>query len=104
MTMKDIIPISCCPWCKKLPTFKMYRSLSTWVPKLECQNSECTVRPVSQYVPIRKKQKYNWVQIRSKIYNMIDLWNHNHPYKPTHGFEFDFEEIANEERERDGFR
>ena len=101
--MKEIIACSCCPWCKKLPRFVMYRvDGQTWTPHLECDNSECGVKPKSKYVPIRKKQKYRAQDIGRKIHKMIAMWNENHPFRPIAGFEFDFEEVAKEERKRNG--
>lgn len=101
---KEVIPVCCCPWCKKLPRFRMWLNSETWLPQLVCENPECTVRPESRYVPIRKKQKYCGKTVGEKICKMINLWNEGHPYRPTEGFEFDFYEVAKKEAERDGFR
>lgn len=95
--MKIVIPIAPCPWCRKTPKFRMYLALTTWTPKLQCENEKCLVKPESKYISIRKKQRYNPEIIKQKIEKMISQWNTNAPYNPYEGFEFDFEEIAAKE-------
>lgn len=81
----------------------MFRCSQTWTPELRCETDVCSVKPTSKYVPIRKKQKYNAKIIGEKIRRMISIWNENNPFKATEGFEFDFDEVANEEKKRDGY-
>ena len=78
----------------------MYLDATTWTPHLQCDEASCKVRPKSQYVPIRKKQIYCADIIRVKIRKMIDWWNEENPYKAIQGFEFDFEDIAEKEKNR----
>lgn len=98
--MKEIIPVSCCPWCKELPKFEMFFTDRTWLPVLHCKNEECSVNPKSKYVPIRKRQRYDAQELRVRINKMILLWNRENPFPPISGFEFDFEEIATNEAKR----
>ena len=88
--MKEVLIIKPCPWCKKTPKFIMMLDVITWLPYIQCQNHECHVRPKSQYVPIRKSQKYEWSLIREKIRLCIGKWNLENPCKEYEGLEFDF--------------
>lgn len=101
---KELLEIAPCPWCKVTPKFKMYLNDLTWRPHLKCEYAYCPVNPVSKCVNIRKTQKYSALAIRDKIHIMVSQWNIHNPCKAYEGMVFEYEKIAREERERDGFR
>jgi hypothetical protein len=98
ISQKRIFAIKPCPWCKKTPTFYMILDRDTWLPQLKCLNGACDVQPFSKYIPIRKDQKYSAPIIHVKIQDMIKKWNDNNPMTATEGIEFNFQEIADNEK------
>lgn len=99
--VKNLYEIKLCPWCKKTPRFYMFLGFKdklkeTWLPEIECVNSECKVRPKSKYVAIRKMQKKDANIIKIKIEKSIANWNDNNPMIAIEGIELDFDQISKE--------
>ena len=72
----------------------------TWLPRIECGSSECTVAPKSKYVPIRKNQRADPDIIRKKVETVISYWNSGNLAFNQEGFVLDFEEIADDFKTR----
>lgn len=72
-----------CPWCKKTPHLYMpignYNLYGTWMWYIVCQCQECTVKPISKYVCIRKNQRKSILYISKKIKILVDNWNTGNP-------------------------
>lgn len=94
---KEILSLKPCPWCKLTPHLQMFFTDDTWLPQIKCINDLCDVMPISKYVPIRNKQKYNPLVLREKIRKVFFLWNQSNPIEAYEGKEFDYNQICYDE-------
>jgi hypothetical protein len=92
---KITYPLKCCPWCGKTAVFYMSTPLDeTWLPRINCGNFSCKVKPQTTSVPIRKRQRGDPTAIRSKVERVVKFWNDGNLMFNNEGFGLDFEEIA----------
>ncbi len=95
---KIIYPLHPCPWCKLLPSLKFYFHTETWLPKIVCDSSCCSVNPESKPQVIRNTCKIDLERLQIKMKALFESWNTGNPIECRHGKEIDFDLIIEEGR------
>lgn len=93
LKQSQIFPLKKCPFCDKTPHISMEITSQTWLPRIECQEIGCVIKPKGPYFAIRKNQKFDLTIIRRKICNAINAWNDNCPMPATEGRMIDWDEL-----------
>jgi hypothetical protein len=96
-----VLPISPCPWCKKMPMLRLWHddklhTGGTWLWKIECDNYDCKVRPISNYVAIRNTTKKSYERMKDKLLELANYWNVENPLRASEGKLIDLNKILNE--------
>ena len=100
--MKEIFALKICPWCRKTPTIDLNRRDHTWLVTIQCKNPLCNVKPVSRYVPVRKRAKVEYKRLFDKIALVQQYWNVDNPFRAIEGVEVDLsnlEQMVRDEKE-----